>query len=76
MRAALRKLHSYEVPECIEDGNEPYLNWIVGTDVIWEAGRSPAHDIHSDSGKLDRGQRLIQIGENVLNVLDANRNAH
>lgn len=32
MEAALRKLHSYELPECIsisiEDGSEPYLNWI------------------------------------------------
>jgi len=33
LRAALRELHSYEVPECIEvsvtDGSEAYLNWIA-----------------------------------------------
>ena len=30
----IQQLHSYEVPECIalpvEDGSEPYLNWIDG----------------------------------------------
>ena len=32
LRAALKELHSYEVPECIEltvtDGSESYLDWI------------------------------------------------
>jgi periplasmic divalent cation tolerance protein len=32
LRAALKELHSYEVPECIEltvtDGSEAYLDWI------------------------------------------------
>jgi periplasmic divalent cation tolerance protein len=32
IQSALRELHSYELPECIsiviEDGSEPYLNWI------------------------------------------------
>lgn len=33
LRAALKELHSYEVPECIEltvtDGSEAYLDWIA-----------------------------------------------
>lgn len=33
LRETLGKLHSYDVPECIEltvdDGNEAYLNWVA-----------------------------------------------
>jgi periplasmic divalent cation tolerance protein len=35
LRAALKELHPYELPECIavaiDDGSEEYLNWISGS---------------------------------------------
>ena len=35
LRETLGKLHSYDVPECIEltvdDGNEAYLDWVAGS---------------------------------------------
>ena len=35
LRDAIRKLHSYDLPECIsvavDDGNAPYLDWIASS---------------------------------------------
>jgi periplasmic divalent cation tolerance protein len=42
VRAAIRELHSYDVPECIsfsvDDGNEDYLKWI--SESVVEADKS------------------------------------